>query len=418
MAVRPQAVEDWCHLMPNLLEQEGWTTALATEEASLTHSCCPWGGHLIRFELKNIHVQDAPEKTGNIMVRPEVRSLLHQEFPINGIRVESMEVKGPGEAVVQGSMSWSVVRLCGVLFGDMGSQVMNYFFHDPDSEVSWHQKLRRDYPRHGDSACAFWMEDGRPQECVMLVRPQAEKDKFTAFVVARVPEGRFANWASSHFSFVLKTAHSTADWFLNRPGISELRQVDERFYVVVSMQSFKRGMPLLPAFDDEQPDTEIDAGEPYGLKRWVRYETAGTQKFHLPEYLKIFLSRLGYEVETYDSLDSETLVPYQCVLKREDWELVHARFHEAYPLQKTAYRRANGGSGAPGVHEDVVPKIVSAAAEVANWQELLQAAKEAKEPKLVVRNTFLDLEDQEEEQRQRLRRRPKTTALSRPVYVH
>ena len=40
------------------------------------------------------------------------------------------------------------------------------------------------------------------------------------------------------------------------------------------MQSFKRGMPLLPAYDDEQPDTEIDAGEKYGLKRWVRYEPA------------------------------------------------------------------------------------------------------------------------------------------------
>ena len=108
---------------------------------------------------------------------------------------------------------------------------------------------------------------------------------------------------------------------------------------------------------------------------------------------------------------------------------------QAYPLQKTAYRRANGGSGAPGVHEDVAPKFVSA--EAANWQvclwfkkvwaqrimmnrccigikmasssmikkkanfpsqilaifgswqERLQAAKE---PKLVVRNTFLDLE--------------------------
>lgn len=48
--------------------------------------------------------------------------------------------------------------------------------------------------------------------------------------------------------------------------------VEERFYVVVSMQSFKRGMPLLPAFADEQPDTEIDAGQQYGLKRWVRYE--------------------------------------------------------------------------------------------------------------------------------------------------
>ena len=36
-------------------------------------------------------------------------------------------------------------------------------------------------------------------------------------------------------------------------------------------------------------------------------------------------------------------------------------------MQKTAYRRANGGSGAPGVHEDVLPKVVSA--EVANWQD-------------------------------------------------
>ena len=413
MAVRPEGVEDWCQLMPNLLEEEGWTTALATEDASLTHTCCPWGGHLIRFELKNITVKDAPEKTGNIMVRPEVRSLLHEQFPINGIRVESMEVKGPGEAIVQGSMSWSVVRLCGVLFGDMGTQVMNYFFHDPDSEVSWHQKLRRDYPCYGDSSCAFWMEDGRPQECVMVVRPQAEKDKFTAFVVARVPENHFANWANEHFSLVLSTARSTADWFLNRPGISELRRVDERFYVVVSMQSFKRGMPLLPAFADEQPDTEIDAGQQYGLKRWVRYEPVGTRKFHLPDYLKAFLARLGHEVETYDSLDGETLVPYQCVLKREDWELVHARFHEAYPLQKTAYRRANGGSGAPGVHEDVAPKVVSA--EVANWQERLQAAKE---PKLVVRNTFLDLEEEEEEQKQRHLRRPKTVALSRPVCVN
>ena len=109
----------------------------------------------------------------------------------------------------------------------------------------------------------------------------------------QVPEGRFANWASSHFSplayrnqfltlphrlgcdhcmiivylyclhlfasnrlvlcvmlcyfycgtpmggafcrgFVLKTAHSTADWFLNRPGISELRQVDDAAAALVT----------------------------------------------------------------------------------------------------------------------------------------------------------------------------------------
>lgn len=94
-------------------------------------------------------------------------------------------------------------------------------------------------------------------------------------------------------------------------------------------------------------------------------------------------------------------------------------------MQKTAYRRANGGSGAPGIHEDVAPKFVST--EVSDWKEmtavvgdcfvmtrLVDEANErelldsqvirvetgrlqerllaAKEPKLVVRKTFLDLE--------------------------
>ena len=34
-------------------------------------------------------------------------------------------------------------------------------------------------------------------------------------------------------------------------------------------------------------------------------------------------------------------------------------FLEAYPLQKTAYRRANGGSGAPGMYEEVTPKFAA-----------------------------------------------------------
>ena len=35
---------------------------------------CPWGGHLIKFTLKSISVEDAPLKTGNILVRCENRS--------------------------------------------------------------------------------------------------------------------------------------------------------------------------------------------------------------------------------------------------------------------------------------------------------------------------------------------------------
>ena len=36
-----------------------------------------------------------------------------------------------------------------------------------------------------------------------------------------------------------------------------------------------------------------------------------------------------------------------------------ATWPKAYALQKTAYRRANGGSGAPGMHDEVAAKFVS-----------------------------------------------------------
>ena len=36
------------------------------------------------------------------------------------------------------------------------------------------------------------------------------------------------------------------------------------------MQSFKRGLPMLPAGAYEVADTEIDAGHFFGLRRWVR----------------------------------------------------------------------------------------------------------------------------------------------------
>jgi len=36
----------------------------------------------------------------------------------------------------------------------------------------------------------------------------------------------------------------------------------------------------------------------------------------------------------------------------QDWLRVRKRFVECFLLQKTAYRRANGGSTAPSLHED------------------------------------------------------------------
>ena len=252
MAVRPESVEDWCQIMPNLLEEEGWKTTLAQEGAALMHSSCPWGGYLIKFELKGLTVHNAPADSSKVIVRPEVRALLQGTCPIPGITVQSLDVVAPGEAVVQASTSWSIMRLCSVLFGDIVGQVMDYLCDD--APMAWHQKVGRNYPDQGDSSCSFWMEDSddKPHECLILVRPETEKEKFSAFVIVRVHENHFARWASEHFRFVLSSARSTAESYLNRPGIAELREMDEQFYVVISMQSFKRGMPLLPAYPDEQ----------------------------------------------------------------------------------------------------------------------------------------------------------------------
>ncbi|CAK9011780.1 unnamed protein product, partial [Durusdinium trenchii] len=198
--------------------------------------------------------------------------------------------------------------------------------------VPWHQKIRRNYPRTGDSACAFWKEDEgdeRQHECLILIRPNSDGDRgrCSAYVVVRLCEDRFANWAREHFSLVLSSARRTALAYLNRPGVVQLREQDRRrsagcapesrftaaerarlpwgsgaapgFYVIISLQSFKRGMPLLPAYKTEPSLTEIDAGTPYGLRRWLRYELSSSSKFHLADYLKVFLRRLGVEIEAY-----------------------------------------------------------------------------------------------------------------------
>ena len=131
----------------------------------------------------------------------------------------------------------------------------------------------------------------------------------------------FAHWAKEHFQPALKSAHRGAEAFLNRPGIEELRKLDEQlscetfnmnrdlrqFYVVLSMQSFKRGMPLLPARADEKALTEINAGRKVGLPRWLRYETT---KFKLCDYVPEFFRRLGFQLEASNTLDGQKLVPY------------------------------------------------------------------------------------------------------------
>ena len=113
------------------------------------------------------------------------------------------------------------------------------------------------------------------------------------------------------------------------------------------------------------------------------------QGFYLADYLKCFMDKLGHPtLFFYDTLDGCKLVPYQCVVKRQDWEQLKKFFMPAFRLQKAAYRRGNGGTVAPSLVEDVRPHCSS--------QEPCyepQVQHEGSIVKTVVRNTFLELDE-------------------------
>ena len=70
---------------------------------------------------------------------------------------------------------------------------MNYFFHAGEP-IPVRHKVRRDYPRVGDSALSIFEQD-EAQTCIFLVRPE-EGNKVNFVVVVNVAENKFATWAT------------------------------------------------------------------------------------------------------------------------------------------------------------------------------------------------------------------------------
>ncbi|CAE7025697.1 unnamed protein product [Symbiodinium sp. CCMP2456] len=183
-----------------------------------------------------------------------------------------------------------------------------------------------------------------------------------------------------------------------------MRTRDMQCYVVLTIQSWRRGRPLVPAAADELAQEErqrlhafdvttIDAGKRHGLASWVRYHPrmVGSSSFLLSEYLTLFLERIGEQASLYQSMDGQELLPYQCAMSREDWDRVQDNFHRAYRLQKAAYRHARGGVAAPGVHEIREPRFCAEEQNVASDHRLCSSDARLK---TVVRNTFIEVEEE------------------------
>ncbi|CAE7386111.1 unnamed protein product [Symbiodinium pilosum] len=384
MLTRPESIEEWCYLVPHLLSQNGWQTVQQTPSSAVLHCSCPWGGSLVKASFWDLLLIDPPDDPAYVLCRPETRAWSWQVQPeLSGESIQDLCVVAPGNCTLHWWVDWKMMPLWDVLFG-CGRQLGQWKLG--------HASLRRNYPEKGDCSLAMF-DCFKPMQRLTHSRP--DKDgKYSVCVILAIPEGfHYRNWEAPHVHLALDLFRSTALWYLNRPGIQMERFQDQAMYVVLTITSFKHGRLLLPdATHEAKHTTKIDRGQDFGLSTWVRYHPSmsGSRCFSFSEYLGLFLERLGEPACTYQSLDGQDLLPYQCVMARSDWCRVRDRFQEAFTLQKSAYRRANGGTAAPRVTEGAQPRFCREARLPAPlWSQLDPVSSCG----LVVHNTFLEIDE-------------------------
>ncbi|CAE7442793.1 unnamed protein product [Symbiodinium natans] len=403
MAISPENIEELLHLVPNLLEDEGWQIGHECSAGKLLKQRCPWGGHLVRLSCQNIPVSNLGDRS--IFVRPEARSWLLGNRPeLNEECYEVVKQLGAGEALVMrdGDVYTRFFKLCNVFFSskqkDGEEDATSLAFLFPTGKDIVHNIVRHNYPEIGDSVL-LGRSHTRNYFGFAHARRQTEPGLVSISLTLTAPT--VADWVSVPFQSVITSARALFDWYVNRPGMEEMRRLDQQFYVVLAIHSWPRGRPFLPVLEPSTEDvtevTTIDAGRRQGLAFWVRYHPrmVGSSNFLLSEYLMLFLEKLGEHVDVYQSLEGQALQHYQCVVPDHEWQRVKDRFYRAYTLQKSAYRRANGGQSAPGMSEHAEPRFRTD--QGLCLQRLYRPVPTTpRSPALVVHNTFLELEEPEE----------------------
>eukprot|EP00435_Cladocopium_sp_Y103_P021817 s1500_g5.t1 len=377
----------WLGLATSCMSESLWKVAVHLPETTLSHRACPWGGHLVRFDSRNIFIEAAPEDPSGVLVRPEVRGRYtgaSVEIP-----VRCQQLFAPGNASLERRTRMWVVRMTRVLFGQCSNDKghgSNGLFYDLDVATARHQ-IRRNFPEQGD--CSYV-----GQGALWISRPEVGRpNRFRVIFVFCTPdEKRFAAWATPLYSMIADMVHKATSRVLNSRAWQEMRRMDANLYTVLSMRSFNRGPPMFPEAGDQDSETfQVAAGKSLGFTTWSRFPMSDKGRFCLADYMRRFMQKLGQKLMTYETLDGRTLVSYQCVVLREDWENVKTFFWETFRIQKAAYRHANGGSSAPTLAQDASPHLL--AEELEEWSTGSDSSAFPSSVKTVVRNTFLELEE-------------------------
>mmetsp|Transcript_11483 Transcript_11483/g.27070 ORF Transcript_11483/g.27070 Transcript_11483/m.27070 type:complete len:391 (+) Transcript_11483:44-1216(+) len=364
--MKPRSVEEWFQLVPDLLSRKTWTLACARNQAQLFHKECPWGGRLGKIELEGIDL-----KPGAVVLRPELWPTYFQQRPEKGVWSELREVIAPGDAILRTSVEWMPCRLTDALFSKFENSIGLACFRGKELRF----KVSRDFPQQGDSGLTVEEATGQSVQRLAWLRPETSEGKGRLLLAWRLLDDQFPALASDQFVQYVECMQRSYSRFFPHLCASEGMKLEKTCYVHLSMgHHLRSGNPLVPAEAGSTDATYVEVGNKLGLSHWERF--AG--RFRLADYLKSFLGRLGVEIRIFQSMDGQDLASHQCVVPRDQWQRIRGRFREAFRVQRSAYRRCNGGRNAPFFHEDGKPELSMAPS----------APQQQAQPVLVIRNTF------------------------------
>ena len=156
--------------------------------------------------------------------------------------MELLEQLAPGDAVVRRPVFWGLLQqLTGLEFGN--TEASGIGLSEVSVPIVSRQTLCRAWPTNEDTTLMFSRNDGDPADALLICRPQAAEQVGLVGIFA-VSAEKFDQWMSTHHALWLDTVLRAATQFLNRPGITNLRALDENMYTVLSIHSCKRGPPL------------------------------------------------------------------------------------------------------------------------------------------------------------------------------
>jgi len=266
------------------------------------------------------------------------------------------KIIAPGDALtwVQAQMTPVLQRIVSLMGTLTGSALFT-------TKYRFRHSVRRDFPQTGcitivaapldPESNALLEEWGVIKATVAVLEPHKDpgKTKITEVQqLRRVPTWAVPIAAPMHFKHQLECI---LDYYTSSEIYKEVTEGAGR-YIVVGIRRCVKGPPLLP-----RQNCGID--EIKASSNWMEAEIGGV-RLGLPEYLRMFLSRIGVnDIEIYDKLHGRQVVRYQAVVQLRSWERAWALLENAFRVQRAAYRKMHGGSNAPDITIDMEPKFLA-----------------------------------------------------------